>query len=219
MSWNVRSLRDDRGAVVRTVRDVAPDVLCLQEAPRFLRSRSRLAGLARDCGLVFICGGRAAAGPALLVSQRVATGSCLEVRFPRTPGRHLRGLAAADVSLGRLRLAVGSVHLGLDADERLGHAGRVRSALAGLGSDLMAVAGDFNEGSDEAAWRRLADGLVDVAERAGMAAPTFPADRPRRRIDAILVSPGVDAAPVPVAGQQLARASDHRPVVADLTLP
>lgn len=216
MSWNVRSLRDDRAAIVRTVRSVGPDVLCLQEAPRFLRSRSRLAGLARDCGLVFVCGGRAASGPALLVTQRVDTHRLLEVRFPRTPGLHLRGLAAADVSLGRLRLAVGSVHLGLDGEERVGHAARVRSALASLGQPLLAVAGDLNESPGGAAWQRLADGLVDVLDVAGQAAPTYPAARPRRRIDAVLLSPGIAAAPVPISGDDLARATDHLPIAVDL---
>ena len=52
MTWNVRSLRDDREAVIRVLEKAAPDVLFVQEAPRFLRAQSKLAALARQAGLV-----------------------------------------------------------------------------------------------------------------------------------------------------------------------
>ena len=45
MSYNIRSLRDDRAAVVRVIRDVDPDVVCIQEAPRFFRWRAKCARL------------------------------------------------------------------------------------------------------------------------------------------------------------------------------
>ena len=67
MTWNVRSLRDDRSSVVRVIQRCAPDVLFVQEAPRFFRARSKLAALARESGMVVACGGRPAAGVAILV--------------------------------------------------------------------------------------------------------------------------------------------------------
>lgn len=217
MTWNVRSLRDDRSEVVRMIRGIAPDVLCLQEAPRFLRSRTLLAALARDCGLVFACGGRASAGSALLVALRVDVDQVMEDRFPRRRGLHQRGLAAAEVRLGPVHAAVGSVHLGLDAAERLDHAGRVRALLGGLGAPSTVVCGDLNESSGGRAWSRLSDGLVDVAAADGHGAPTYPASGPSRRIDLVLVSPDLSGAVVDVRRPGLERATDHLPVVADVT--
>lgn len=216
MSWNVRSLRDDRSAVVRTVRQVGPDVLCLQEAPRFLRSRTQLAALARNAGLVFVCGGRASAGPALLVALRVDVEQVVEELLPRTPGLHRRGLAAAEVRLGSLHVAVGSVHLGLDAGERAEHAGRIRTRLAGLGAESTVVAGDLNETVGGPAWTRMSEGLVDVVGQSGGARPTYPSIEPRVRIDAVFVSPDLTGTSVAVSGPGLARATDHRPVVVDV---
>ena len=72
MTWNVRSLRDDRDAVVGVLRRAAPDVLFVQEAPRFFRARSKLAALARESDLVVVCGGQPAAGVAILSNLRMS---------------------------------------------------------------------------------------------------------------------------------------------------
>ena len=53
MSYNIRSLRDDSAAVVRVIRAADPDVVCVQEAPRFLFWRRKCARLARDVGMRF----------------------------------------------------------------------------------------------------------------------------------------------------------------------
>ncbi len=62
LTYNVRSMRDDRAAVARVIRSAEPDVVCVQEAPRFLRWRSTCAALARTSGLVVVGGGRPAGG-------------------------------------------------------------------------------------------------------------------------------------------------------------
>ena len=59
LSYNVRGLRDDRQALAEVVRAADPDVVCVQEAPRFLRWRSTCAALARTSGLVVVGGGHA----------------------------------------------------------------------------------------------------------------------------------------------------------------
>ena len=69
LSYNVRSLRDDADAVASVIRSCEPDVVCIQEAPRFLRWRSKCAALARTSGMFVVTGGRpagcdAADGPA-----------------------------------------------------------------------------------------------------------------------------------------------------------
>ncbi|MET0712639.1 MAG: endonuclease/exonuclease/phosphatase family protein, partial [Jiangellaceae bacterium] len=40
VTYNVRSLRDDRDALVRVIRGLSADVVCMQEAPRRLRWRA-----------------------------------------------------------------------------------------------------------------------------------------------------------------------------------
>ena len=85
MTWNLRSLRDDRGAVVRVMRACAPDVLFVQEAPRFFRAQSRLAALARESGMVVAAGGKPAAGVALLTTLRVDVDAPASVWLSRTP--------------------------------------------------------------------------------------------------------------------------------------
>ena len=48
LSYNVRSLRDDPAAVARVVRACAPDLVLVQEAPRFFRWRKPLGRLAAE---------------------------------------------------------------------------------------------------------------------------------------------------------------------------
>ena len=52
LSYNIRSMRDDRAALARVIRACAPDLVLVQEAPRFFRWRKRAARLARRTGLV-----------------------------------------------------------------------------------------------------------------------------------------------------------------------
>ena len=50
VSWNIRDLTGDVQAVQAVLRLVAPDVVCLQEAPRRPGSALRIAALARATG-------------------------------------------------------------------------------------------------------------------------------------------------------------------------
>ncbi|NTW40855.1 MAG: hypothetical protein HGA44_13405 [Cellulomonadaceae bacterium] len=122
-----------------------------------------------------------------------------------------RGFALAEVAGVR----VVSVHLGLDPTERAMHVGLLLAEL-GASDAPCVVAGDLNERPGGASWRRLLAGLRDAAPHVG---PTFPAVSPAHRIDAVLVAGGlrVDSARV-VAGESTQRASDHLPVVVDLTI-
>ena len=222
LSWNVRSLRDDTSALVSVVRALAPDVLAVQEAPRSFRWRSRLAALARRTGLLYTCGGRTVGGPALLTSLRMDVRELREWRLPRTPGQYQRGVAGALLRVGGVDAFVGSVHLGLTAREREAHAHELGHLLAGL--PLPILAGDLNETSTGAAWSALTGGaLTDAYVRVPAGGErTYPAVAPAKRIDAVLVGAeiGVRACGVPLVREDLlARATDHRPVLADLVLP
>lgn len=222
MSYNVRVLRDDTAAVVRVVRGAAPDILCVQEAPRHARWRTRRAGLARRCGM-YVAAGERTGGLAILVSARTAVVHAEHHTLSHVPRLHRRALTVAVLNVaGSGRVIAACTHLDLDAAARRRHAAEVEAVLARVRRRHLApviLAGDLNEGPDGAAWRHLARGRTDThATVAPEAAHTFPARAPSRRIDAILVSPPLRPAPVACTAPDadLVRASDHRPVIADL---
>jgi endonuclease/exonuclease/phosphatase family metal-dependent hydrolase len=215
MTWNVRSLRDDRDAVIRVIRTCAPDVLFVQEAPRFLRAQSKLAALARQAGLVVAAGGRPAAGVALLTTLRVDVDRPRDHLLSKRPRLHQRGLAVAQLALGDLSFGAASLHMSLDASERQRHAAEIELLL---GDGPAVLAGDFNERSDGPAWQALGSGRTDVGAAADL--PTFSTANPRRRIDTIMVPADWRVTPVsPIEilhESDLVAATDHRPVIADV---
>jgi len=217
VSYNVHGLRDDRGALVEVVRDLDPDVLIVQEAPRRLRWRTRCAHLAHDLDLVYVTGGAPSLGNVIMTSLRVRAMDSWAIRYPLTPGRHLRGAAFARCVADGASFVVAGSHLSLDATERQGQAELLRKELDGV--DVPVILGaDLNETPTGPAWRLLAGGLVDPGGADGAA--TFPAAGDRGRIDAILVDPRITVTGYRVADPPAARrASDHLPVVAELTLP
>jgi len=218
LTYNVRSLRDDAAAVAAVVRSCDPDVVFLQEAPRFCRWRSKLAKLARECGLLYVTGGRTTGGVALLANLRVDVHDLREGLLSKHPGLHQRGVAAAVVARSDERLLVASTHLGLKAEERATHAAEVLTLMLRVPAPHAVLAGDFNEAPGAPAWRAFqAGGLRDLGPESGV---TFPARVPRKRIDGILGSPGIAAVEYRVVDHPLVeRASDHRPVLAVLQVP
>lgn len=222
LTWNVHDHRDDAAAVDRVLRAAAADVVCLQEARRWPGSRRRLERLAGGVGLRHLVGGRASGGTALLAGPRVRVHDARAERLPvRSPWARPRGTASAVLSVaGSAVVGVVSLHLGLDERERGRH---VRQVLAQAPAGLpLVVAGDLNEPPGGPSWHHLAARVHD-AGGAGSAAATFPAHRPRVRIDTVLVSPElrvVSCGTPPGADEaDLAAGSDHRPVLARLLLP
>ncbi|HEX5741781.1 MAG TPA: endonuclease/exonuclease/phosphatase family protein [Pilimelia sp.] len=219
VSYNVHSQRDDLRALGETVRALAPDVLFVQEAPRRLRWRARCAALARRCGMFVAVGGLPALGNLVLVDLRVRVRGTRCVRFPLTPGRHLRGAAVAEcVVRGRPFVAAGT-HLSLAAAERADQARRLLAALADADHPVI-LGGDLNEEPGGAAHALLTARYADLAARAGDPRPTFPAARPDRRIDVLLADAAVGLTRYDVVDTPASRrASDHLPVRATVTLP
>ena len=219
LSYNVHGLRDDRAALTGLVRELAPDVVIVQEAPRRFRWRHKCAALADDFGMVVAAGGLPSLGNLLLVSLRVRVHDTWCLRYPLTPGRHLRGAAFADCSVHGGRFTVSGSHLATDATERPDQAALWKQALSAVDAPLVA-GGDLNEGPGGGAWRTVADGLVDAADSAGNTSLTFPATLPRLRLDGVFVTPDIGVERYEVIDSEVARrASDHLPVVVDLTLP
>jgi endonuclease/exonuclease/phosphatase family metal-dependent hydrolase len=221
VTYNVRSLRDDQAALFAVVRDCRPDVVLVQEAPRHLRWRARCAALARECGLLYVAGGRTAGGNLLLSGHRVSVHGTVERRIPQRPRDPIRGIVAATLGVGRWRFGAVGVHLGLAAAARAREVDEVLGVVRDLGDLPVVVGGDLNETPDGPSWAALlAAGFYDPGEVA--ATPTFPARAPSTRIDALLV-PRTGVAVKehrvpdgPGPADQLARASDHLPLLAEL---
>jgi endonuclease/exonuclease/phosphatase family metal-dependent hydrolase len=217
VSYNVHGCRDDQDALAATVKEFAPDVVIVQEAPRRMRWRTRCAKLAHAWGLVHAAGGLPSLGNALFTSYRVRVADSWHLQYPLTPGRHLRGAVFARCVVGRTPFALVGTHLSTDATERPAQALQLSKELVDLDAPVI-LGADVNETPGGGAWRTLADGLVDTG--APQDAPTFPARGPNRRIDVLLADPRISVAGFQVVDSASARAaSDHLPLVADLVLP
>ncbi|QGQ18578.1 endonuclease/exonuclease/phosphatase [Cellulomonas sp. JZ18] len=221
MTYNLRGLRQEVDALVAVVRAVGPDVLAVQEPPRGPLGRRRLRAFAARTGLRVAVGGGGARTTALLVAPHRAVRDARALRLPWRFGLTRRGVSTARVD--GVRVAV--VHLGLRADERARHVDLLvrRLVAAQAGGSPVLVAGDLNERPGGPSWLALhgvGDGLQDAAVAGGDERPTYPADAPRLRIDAVLADRrlAVQAARVPDEAA-VGVASDHRPLVVDLALP
>ncbi|MGW1894775.1 endonuclease/exonuclease/phosphatase family protein [Streptomyces sp. NPDC002004] len=227
LGYNIRSMRDDERALARVIRACAPDLVLIQEAPRFFRWRKKLARLAAASDLVVLSGGATAAGPALLCSLRATVERTEDVLLPLTPGEHRRGFATAVVRFGGARVGVLSCHLSLEPDERYEQGGMLLDRLAGLGVRHAVAGGDLNDRPDGRTFRRLASDLQDCwAVKPWGDEYTWIQDDPHRRIDAVFATPGIEVlgCGVPtehpgVTRRDLEAATDHLPVLAALRVP
>ncbi|GAA5615490.1 hypothetical protein Spla01_06703 [Streptomyces platensis] len=227
LSYNIRSLRDDRAALARVIRACEPDLVLVQEAPRFFRWRKAAEKLARAAGLVYVSGGGTTAGPMILSTLRAHVERTEEVLLPRTPGLHQRGFALAVVRIGGARLGVLSCHLSLADRERYEQAGLLLERLAALDVPYAVAGGDLNDRPEGRSFRRLAGALTDAwaAKPWGGEFTSTPHD-PHQRIDAIFTTAGVEVlgcgVPHGLAGVReadLRAATDHLPVLAALRVP
>ncbi|MDP9240895.1 MAG: endonuclease/exonuclease/phosphatase family protein [Actinomycetota bacterium] len=207
LSYNMRSLRDDRAALVRVVRDAAPDVVCVQEAPKWFRWRSRCADLARRCDLFYVTGGLPAGNNILMAKVEVEVESTADYLFTRRFGLHQRGMAMAVCSLGGARFRVVSTHLDMTASDRRLHVDEIFAALSPL-TDPVILGADVNEHPGQPAWEALAAVL-----------PESGAGTRGRRIDGIFASPALTLQCAEVVDSPDARiASDHLPLLAEFEL-
>src|SRR5205814_964621 len=156
LTYNVRSLRDDKVAVAAVIRACDADVVCIQEAPRFLRWRSKCAALARAAGLFVVTGGRTAGAMLLLARVGVDVDASYDVLLHKTPRLHQRGLAVGVLRVKGERYAVASMHLSLDDTERTRQIDEVTAHMERLADGApIVVAGDVNETPDRPRWKAL----------------------------------------------------------------
>jgi endonuclease/exonuclease/phosphatase family metal-dependent hydrolase len=222
LTYNVRSLRDDAAAVARVIHSAQPHVVCIQEAPRFLRWRSTCAALARRSGLVVVGGGRPAAANLLLSSLAVEVEAADDVIFSRDSRRHVRGTATAILRLAGVRFAIAGIHLDLAAQPRRRHVDELHTTLErSLPAQVpVVVAGDVNDQPGSAVWGALSARYVDAWAAVGNGDGfTYSATRPHQRIDAVFADPrlGLRSARV-LDGADVRVGSDHRPLLVEIDL-
>ncbi|MGC5583641.1 endonuclease/exonuclease/phosphatase family protein [Ornithinimicrobium sp. W1679] len=218
-SYNLRGLKDDATAAAAVVRAVDPDVLLLQEVPRYPGSDYAITALARRTGLLWSGRTRLLSGTSLMTGLRIRSTDSQDRRLPVGLRENPRSYTVARVeAVGLAPVTVVSVHLSLKEEQRVDHVRTVLAELAAspeLGDGPLVVGGDLNEEGSGPAWGVLAGALTEVSDDR----PTYPAQRPHRRIDAIFarghraVTPGD---PALLEGMALAEATDHLPVWVDL---
>jgi len=222
LSYNVRSMRDDVDALGRVMREIAPDVAIVQEAPRFLRWRSACAALARRAGLVLVTGGRASGANLVLSSLGVDVLATAELAFSPDPRLHHRGAAVAVLRRAGARFAVAGTHLDLIEAPRLRHLDELADFAEGfVPADVpLIVGGDINAAPGSLTWQRLERFGADAFAAAGSGDGfTYSALAPVRRIDGVFADPRlrllsaetIDSADVRIA-------SDHRPLLVSYLL-
>jgi endonuclease/exonuclease/phosphatase family metal-dependent hydrolase len=221
-TYNVRSMYDDNAALARVITAMAPDVLCVQEAPRLLWWRRRRARLAREAGLRVVTG-RRFGGVAVLAAPGTRVLHAESHLLRPFAGLERRGVAIAVAECGDTRITVASVHLDLHAAARMCHAVEIMHLTEGVAERFSApivLAGDVNEQPGGAAFRHLTRRLADCYPLAPRGdGLTFTARRPGKRLDVVLAAPGLavrSCGGVEAAVADLEAATDHLPVVAEL---
>jgi endonuclease/exonuclease/phosphatase family metal-dependent hydrolase len=163
VSYNVHSLRDDLTALASVVRDLAPDILIIQEAPRRLRWRTKCASLAHSFGMYTAAGGLPSLGNLILTSLRVQVHQTWCLRYPLTPGRHLRGAAFALCQVpGAAPFTVAGSHLSTNDTERPAQAMLLTPALDACPAPVI-LGIDLNDTPHSPAYNTLTTTLTDPA--------------------------------------------------------
>jgi endonuclease/exonuclease/phosphatase family metal-dependent hydrolase len=218
--YNVRGFRDGFDRLVRLVGRLEPDVVLLNETG----GRWRLVRFARALGM-HVAGDpwspfRRRVKDAVLVRRPWWIAEHRQHRFEGGPWLYPRGALVARLENGDARLCAVSTHLGLHPRERLSHARALVRLLRDVGTPVV-IGGDLNERPEGRAVAHLSERFPDAWLLGGdVDGQTFPAEEPIARIDYLFVSKAILVERVVVPpGADAREASDHRPVVAELTLP
>jgi endonuclease/exonuclease/phosphatase family metal-dependent hydrolase len=221
MSFNIRGGLGSDGRrslerVAGTILAAGPDLVALQEVHRWLPwsgfgdQPRRLAWLT---SLRVLFRGSFWVGSGAFGNAWLTRWPCAGVRRCRlTSGREPRAALCLDLEFGgQLVRAIGT-HFGLGAEEKAAQARQMAEMVAAATGPVLLL-GDLNATPDSAEVAcLLAAGLRHAVPPEF---PTFPATTPRARIDYVLASEHWESHG---GGVPESLASDHRPVIAELSL-
>lgn len=244
MSYNIQAGGGNLDGVMQAIRDAAPDLVALQEVDVHWGERSGFTDQATQLAAslkmevrfapIYRMAPRAAGQPsrefgvALLSRFPIRTWSNdtltrLSTQDPNASPTRMPGLLRATIGVNGCAVHVLTTHLDyrFDPSVRRQQVAEMVRYLGALPKPII-VAGDLNAPPDA---RELAP-LLRVLRDAWSASPsggragqgnglTYPADNPTKRIDYVLVSSDFD---VRSAAVPMTRASDHRPVIAVLSI-
>lgn len=197
------------------------DVLALQEVERGVARSGRVdlpATVAEATGMEVVFDPVARVGGGQYGNALLVRGSVIEVSTHRLyrPARRWRGERRGSIEVHAhldrpgLQLSVTATHLSTKQDEVDRQLAAVIARVAG-GAGPRVLLGDFNRRPHHVGAAAHGTGLT-VADTTS---PTFPSDRPRIRIDHLLVA-GLSIREVSVPEVPM---SDHRPLVVDAAVP
>lgn len=200
--------------IARTIRDIRPDVIALQELDQ---GWDRSGGVDQPAELGRLTDLELAFWPTFETGERrygIALGAPEEfharyVPLPGPAGEEPRGVAIAEFDPFTVLVTHLSTRRRTRRVQAKTVAERVAELLAARPGRPLFVMGDLNH-------RPLPWGpLRRAGLTGGHSTPTFPAGRPRRRIDHILTGPGAQ-----IRAQSAPRAlgSDHLPLVAEAVI-
>lgn len=237
MTYNIQSGHGDIDRTAATIHELSPDIVGLEEvdvhwADRsgFVDQANRLGeslGMAVRFAHIYELPGATVDAPkrefgvALLsrypiVAWENDTLTRLSTQMENPVPTRMPGLLAATVDVHGTRVRVFVTHLDYRKDPSVRRT-QVVEMLARIGAvdSPTLLLGDLNASPDAAELRPLFARMHDSWLTTAGPGFTYPADTPNERIDYVLVSPNakVETAFVPVVPS----ASDHRPVVVDLS--
>ncbi|WP_425091888.1 endonuclease/exonuclease/phosphatase family protein [Tropicimonas sp. S265A] len=224
-SYNIRAglgadLRRDAARVLRAIDALEADIVALQEADFRLGTRPAalpVSAIAGATGLVPMpvdthpesLGWH---GNALLLRRDIRV---RDHHLLSLPGLEPRGALIADLAIPGMRdIRVVALHLGLLRSSRRKQLSAIKVHLVNLPPAATLWMGDFNERSVKVGLGRLLPQFQVVTPGA-----TYPVRRPRWPLDRFAHSDRLVLTPLPVP-QPLpgdGHASDHRPIVAELS--
>lgn len=239
MSFNIHHGADDEDeldlpAIARDIRASGADVIGLQEVDRHMSSRSdfadQAAWLAHRLGMYFVYGANLDRPPKAGKSQRRQFGTAVlskhkivsarnhvldNIPYARDPSEQ-RGLLETVIDLGQVRLSFFTTHLDHQRAEQRRLQMRQVAAIAGASRQPAVLVGDLNTVPGTSEMRRITARFTDSFVMQGRGKGfSFRSDRPTKRIDYILIRGRINVRATRVIDTQ---SSDHRPIIADLTL-
>lgn len=228
MSYNIQHGANMAGIlnldkIIEVIQDVNPDILGLQEVDQAFGDRSNFVDQVKTIAdeldyhycygaNLFVSDPKGAYGNAIISRHPIISS---ENVYLSSFGDEQRGILRAEIQVGEKKLSFYNTHLGLTLADRKTQVGEVSKQINKADGPTILV-GDFNTTDDNEDYQVLLEkaNLVDpFAEKPDL--ETFPANKPRERIDYILLSEGIQCEK---AERIQVETSDHLPIIVEIKM-